>query len=201
MLNLKKKKFGLNALLRRFRANTKGVAAVEFAFIVPILITMSMGVSEVWFRYSASDQFTRYIFQVGDLLARETELETSDITLLHSRASTMMQEVETHQLIEINVASIGFKQSDGTPVTLWTRSVGGNVITFDPTEATGMALSSNAILRVEGRFQYRSPFALILPQLTSATRRAVYFKPRETRALAIDGNVAEQNTNWDDANE
>lgn len=60
--------------LRTFRRNSDGVAAIEFAFIAPILIIFVFGVFELGRAYSAHRRFMGAAYMIGDLVTREKQV-------------------------------------------------------------------------------------------------------------------------------
>ncbi len=184
-------------LLQRLAREKRGAAAVEFALLLPSLLALSFGMFEVYFRFVAEDQFNRYVNQTGDLIARSEQMFTADIKTHLDVAARIMVEVETHNLVELHVASIGFKK-DKTPVVLWKRSSTVDVLDVDPSEAAGIGLALETVMRIEAHYTYTSPFQYLMQQNPILKKKVVYYKPRVTRAIAIDGNVAETNTNWED---
>ena len=64
----------MSNLLRRFRRNTAGVAAVEFAFIAPLLMLMTFGTFEVTRALIMHQRFQKATAIIGDLVAREQQL-------------------------------------------------------------------------------------------------------------------------------
>lgn len=60
--------------LQRFRRDSDGVAAVEFALIAPILIIFLFGVFELGRAYSAHRRFLSATYMIGDLVTREKQV-------------------------------------------------------------------------------------------------------------------------------
>jgi hypothetical protein len=60
--------------LRRLWTNTKGVAAVEFAMLAPLLLMMTFGTIELSRALIIHKRFQRAASMVGDLVTRETQL-------------------------------------------------------------------------------------------------------------------------------
>jgi len=50
-----RRRFPILPLARRFRANTRGVTAIEFAIVAPILFIMLLGILEISFYFLAGD--------------------------------------------------------------------------------------------------------------------------------------------------
>ena len=184
--------------MRRFCLEKRGIAAVEFALLTPIIIFMGLGVSDLYFRFQAQDQFSRYVYQIGDYAAQNTELESDDLDDFLASAKNMMNELQTADIINLSLASIGYDKKD-KPVLLWTRSAGFEK--DDPSlslaESEGLGEHGETVLRLNASYIYKPPFAFLGRQETVNNIRSVYFRPRSTRAVAMDGNIAELAPNWE----
>ena len=186
----------LKRRLARFHADDRGVAATEFILLLPIMLVLSFGLAEVYVEHATEDQFLRYVHQTGDILAREPTLTTSEITAIRNTSDQMVKGFDSGRTVDIHVASIGFK-ADGTPVILWQRSAGASPITVNPTEVADMGLPTDTIIRVQAHMSYTSPFNFIWESTSRNITSVAYFRPRETRAIAMDGAVSEYDPNWD----
>jgi len=183
-------------LAGRLAADRRGVAATEFVLLLPILMVMSFGLAEVYLEHATEDQFLRYVHQSGDLIAREPTLTTASITTILDAADQMIEGYDPNRQIDIHVSSIGFK-ADGSPVLLWTRSAGGAQKVFGVEEVAGMGLPTDTVLRLEANMAYVSPFNFIWESASREISSVVYFRPRETRAISMDGAISETYPDWD----
>lgn len=179
-----------------FAADRRGVAATEFVLLLPMMLVMSFGLAEVYVQHATEDQFLRYVHQSGDLLAREPTLTTASITTILDAADQMIEGYDPNRKIDIHVSSIGFK-ADGSPILLWTRSAGGAQKIFGVEEVAGMGLPADTVLRLEANMEYTSPFNFVWESASRHISSVVYFRPRETRAISMDGAVSETDPNWD----
>ena len=64
---------------RRFRRDRKGVAAVEFALIVPLLLAMYLGTMEVSNGVSLNKRVARMASAVADLVAQQEDVSKTDL--------------------------------------------------------------------------------------------------------------------------
>ena len=87
----------------RLFSDRRGVAAAEFALIAPALLFLIMGVFEMSFRFRASEEATRYVHQVADIISRETELTQGDIQELYDASIFMMKPLDTTDDLDIDV--------------------------------------------------------------------------------------------------
>jgi Flp pilus assembly protein TadG len=186
----------LQALIRRFLRNRRGVAAMEFVLLLPVMMLLAFGLAEVYVDHATEDQFLRYVHQSGDILAREPTLTTASITSILNTADQMIKGFDANRTVDIQVSSIGFK-ADGTPVLLWTRAAGATAVTPDVSDVAGMGLPTDTVLRFEAHLHYTSPFNYVWASTARTLSSVAYFRPRETRAIAMDGAVSEYDPNWD----
>lgn len=183
-------------IFRRFARDRRGVAAMEFILLSPIMLTLAFGLAEVYVENATEDQFLHYVHQSGDLLAREPMLTTGSITTILNAADQMIVAYDPLKSIEINVSSVGFK-ADGTPVLLWTRSAGGATLAPSVADAAGLGLPADTVLRIAAKMTYSSPFNFIWTSSSRTRTSVAWFRPRETRAISMDGAVSEYDQNWD----
>lgn len=173
-------------LVRLFR-DRRGVAAAEFALIAPALIFLIMGVFEMSFRFRASEEATRYVHQVADLVSREISLSTDSIGEIYEASTFMMKPLETTDNLDLDVASIGFQGADADPDILW-RRVAGTPVSFALNESKGMGLEGESVIRVGVRYNYQSVLTELFGGGFMAIEKTAYARPRIERKVTIDGS-------------
>ena len=173
----------------RLVTDRRGLAAVEFALIAPVLIFLFMGVLEMSLRFRASEEASRYVHQVADLISRETSLTTTDLGEIYDAAVHMMQPLDTVDRLDFDAASVGFRSdAQTTPYVMW-RRVAGQEVPLQLDEVVGMGLAGETVVRVGIRYRYDSPLTTLFNGRTIAIERTAYARPRETRRVSMDGQV------------
>ena len=76
------------AWLVRFWRDRRGVSAVEFAFIAPVMVLMFFGVAELSSAMMAERRASDVASTLGDLVARCSGVNDADITDIFSAATT-----------------------------------------------------------------------------------------------------------------
>lgn len=173
--------------IRRLKKDRRGMAAVEFALLAPTLILVVVGVFELTLRFRASDEATRYVHEVADLVARQGTLGTSDVKDLYNASIFMMKPIDTTANLDMDVAAIGFtNNATKDPFLLWRRWSGAPIPPV-LSDASGLGDVNESVILVTINYRYTSPISTLLdgPKLT-LTRHA-YARPRETRLLTMDG--------------
>ena len=185
-----------SGLLRwRVYRDVSGLAALEFALLSPFLAVLIFGILELSLRFRAADEFHRFVQQTGDMLSREEELFSEDLDAVHAAAAQIMKPVSISGGLEMDVASIGFTP-DGTPELLWQRARGGPAAPFEASQASGLGRPGESVLRVSARFRYTTPLSDMLSLGALEMGHAVYYRPRVTRLIAIDGEVHDGGAEW-----
>jgi Flp pilus assembly protein TadG len=179
-------------ILRLF-SDRRGVAAAEFALIAPALIFLIMGVLEMSFRFRASEEATRYVHQVADIISRETELEQADLQELYDASIFMMKPLDTTDDLDLDIASVGFVGTDETPTILW-RRVAGTEVSFDLADTEGMGIEDESIIRVGVRYNYQSVLTELFGGGTMAIEKSAYARPRIERKVSLDGQTDDGGT-------
>ena len=172
---------------RLFR-DRRGVAAAEFALIAPALIFLVMGVLEMSFRFRATEETTRYVHQVADIVSRETDLEQADLQELFDASVFLMAPLDTTDDLDLDIASVGFEGADAEPTILW-RRVAGSEVTFDISETQGMGIEDESIIRVGVRYNYQSVLTELFGGGSIFIEKSAYARPRIERKVELDGQT------------
>ena len=174
--------------LPRLFSDRRGVAAAEFALIAPALIFLIMGVFEMSFRFRATEEATRYVHQIADLVSRETELKEEDLVELFGASVYMMKPLDTADNLDLDIVSIGFEGEDADPEILW-RRVAGTAVSFDLEESRGMGIEDESVIRVGIRYSYQSVLTDLFGGGLMTIEKSAYARPRIERKVSIDGRT------------
>jgi Flp pilus assembly protein TadG len=172
----------------RFASDRRGIAAAEFALIAPALIFLVMGVFEMSFRFRASEEATRYVHQVADLVSRESDISGDYIKEVFSAAEFMMKPLNPSENLDLDVSSVGFDGSTGDPSVYWRRVV-GTAVSFDPEEARTMGVDGESVIRVGVRYQYQSVLTELFGGSHMTLEKSAYARPRIDRKIEMDNKT------------
>ena len=117
--------------LCRFGASTAGVAAIEFAYLAPLLIIATFGTFEVARAVLMHKRFQRVSAMVGDLVAREQQIGTNqteastEMAGIFASAQQVMKPFSSSSL-KISVMSVRAKSDDPTKTKIeWSKGYQG----------------------------------------------------------------------------
>ncbi len=176
--------------IRSLARDRRGVAAAEFALIAPALIFLVMGVFEMSFRFRASEESTRYVHQVADLISRETSLTTAQLTEIYNASIHMMKPLDTNENLDVDVSSIAFIGDDADPQLYW-RRVAGTPLNYNIENSRGMGIKNETVIRVAIRYHYQSVLSNLFGGGVATMERVAYARPRVERVITLDGQATD----------
>jgi len=106
-----------------FLRQTRGVAAVEFALILPILLVLFLGSVELTNALTANRKVSQVASTVGDLVAQYRTLECATMTDIFKASSAIMTPYDDDGLV-ISVAGVEIDK-DGDAKVKWSRTNSG----------------------------------------------------------------------------
>ena len=124
----------------KLRRDTKGVVAVEFAAILPLMLTMFLGAVELSTGVAIDRKVTLTVRTVTDLVSQSSVVTNADVTnIMNAAAKVMMPYPDAPLKIKVSAVDIA---ADGSAKVAWSDSL--NTLK----RATGSAVSLPAALAV-----------------------------------------------------
>lgn len=162
--------------------NEKGVSAVEFALIAPVLVLIYFGCIELSLLMRADRRVTATASSLGDLTARLTSVSDQDMQEMYNAAVVMMQpySAEVARMRITSVVDTGDGQtkvswSDGFNIDAYTK--GANI-----TVPAGLVPSPGSVVVAEVEYDYQSKVGFVLD--TSRTvKDTFYLRPRRVTSI------------------
>lgn len=171
---------------RHFARSESGVSAIEFAFILPVMVIIFLGTVEVSNDVTAARRVAAVASIAGDLVAQEAVITDSDVTDVMGALDVVMQPLDP-AVTQVIISSV-VADADGTTYRVaWSdarnaapRAVGSIVGGSD--FPTGLITAFQDAIMVEVAYGYDPLFADFLPR-TDLTD-SFYLKPRRSLTVA-----------------
>jgi Flp pilus assembly protein TadG len=113
--------------LYRFRTDGTGVAAVEFALILPFLLILLIGMAETTTALNADRKVSQVASSAADLVAQTEAINKSEVLNIMKAADAIMDPYDGTTL-KVTIASVGF-DDEGNAEVLWSVDQDGNTPT------------------------------------------------------------------------
>lgn len=167
----------IRSLAARFLRDARGVAAVEFALVVPVLIICYIGLAEFCQAYMAQKRAVHTASQVADMVARAPTTSRLEIDAVMDVGSLIMLPFDEAPL-DLRVTSIT-RGTDGIARVDWSRGRGLDALTGVQTVPDGLIEIGETIIMGEAGYDYESPIDRFLPSPARFSGRH-YLRPRQT---------------------
>lgn len=202
-------KFTLKRPIASFARDRKGVAAVEFAYIAPLLILALFGTIEVSRAVLMHKKFQRVSAMIGDLVSREQTVGSAPGGALQAingmmlSAEQVMYPFSTNGL-RVKVNSLRAKSNDATQTrSEWTYDSKLNTAVSSCTNkampASGMINAGNTAIVVESTYVYAPLLKDLVPGFKSTLtwNDTITHSPRKASCVGFDGkNCGELCPGW-----
>ncbi len=165
-------------LLARLR-DRRGVAALEFALIAPIMILMFFGISELGQGLLAERRVSHATASLGDLAAQLPNIAQADADDMFAASADIMAPLNTTPL-KLRVSSVT-GNSKGLPKVDWSYGSGltkyADCATPPALPAGLVTAPGETVILSESQYQFTSPVGYILPSGITFNRSS-YLRPR-----------------------
>ncbi|HEY0598950.1 TadE/TadG family type IV pilus assembly protein [Brevundimonas sp.] len=164
------------SLIRRLTGDERGVSAIEFAMLAPVLIAFYMGMTEFCQGFMAQKRMGHVSAMVADLVAQEEEMTPAMIDDIFDIGGLIMKPFPTttlHQRVS-SVTSVA-----GVPTVDWSRAEGmtARAVGSTMTLPADLVAAGESVVVAEVTYDYDSAADYLMPGLTRFSH-VYYLRPR-----------------------
>ncbi len=170
---------------RRLIRDERGVSAVEFAMLLPLMITLYIGGVEVSSAIAVDRKVTLVARTLGDLVAQSTSVNANDMTNILNAASSVVQPY-SGSLIQVTVSRVDV---DGNSVAkvVWSKTKNGTARAPNSTVTLPPALNTanTSLIWAESQYAYTPTMGYVITG-TLQLRDQIYMRPRLSDTVACN---------------
>lgn len=162
--------------------NEKGISAVEFALIAPLMVLIYFGCIELSLLMRVDRRVTTTASSLGDLTARLVTVSDADMNELFDAAAVTMQPYSVLNA-SIRITSV-VDNGDGQTRVSWSDGYQMSAYAEDAviTVPEGLVTSPGSVIIAEVEFEYESPVGFVLDTSWTLTD-TFYLRPRRVTQI------------------
>ncbi|MDB5424807.1 MAG: pilus assembly protein TadE [Phenylobacterium sp.] len=174
-------------MLRRFGKDERGLAAMEFALIAPVMMLLYYGTAELTVAMMAEQRASHVASVVGDLAAQENTINTAKMNDIFAVGDAIMKPFATSSL-QLRVTDVK-ADAAGVPKVIWSRAQGMDQLGAGTASGfpSGLLAAGDAVIMAEVQYTYDSPIHKALPTALTFHEK-FYLRPRRSSEVAWDPN-------------
>jgi Flp pilus assembly protein TadG len=171
--------------LRRFRQDKRGVSAVEFAMLLPLMVTLYIGGVEVSSAIAVDRKVTLVARTLGDLVAQSTSVNAADMTNILNASSSVVQPYSS-TLIQVTVSRVDVDANSIAKV-VWSKTQNGTARPAGSTVTLPAALNtaSTSLIWAESQYAYTPAIGYVITG-TMTLKDQIYMRPRLSDTVACN---------------
>jgi Flp pilus assembly protein TadG len=172
-------------MIRRWTKDTRGIAAVEFALIAPVMVATLLGMIEANNIITSYSKSVSAAQTVSDLVSQSNTLTTTQVDSIVVGAQRVLDPlVSSITTLSVDVSSIAYDAS-GNPYQAWTYHWGKTSTPPAPTLAKGLGAANESVIVAALSYICTPLIAEIVPKATF--NQVAITRPRTTRKIAYNG--------------
>jgi Flp pilus assembly protein TadG len=186
-----------SSLARRFRGfagDENGVSAIEFAMLLPLMITLYLGGVEITQAVSADRKATLVAHTIGDLVAQVSSVTDADITNILNAGTAVLYPFNTANL-KMTVSSVMIDGTGRATVSWSKASSGATVRSGDVTASIPASLRQTcqaqqpcSLIWAESTYAYRPTLGYIITGTLNLSEK-IYLRPRLSSCVSYPPTV------------
>lgn len=167
---------------RRFAEDSRGVSAVEFALIVPLILLIFFAMIEVSQGVNANRKLTLTVRAMSDLIAQATSVTSTDVNNVFAAASSIMQPFPTTTL-KSKISAVNI-DSSGVAKIEWSKGSGtsarskGDVVTIP----AGLVIPGTQLIWSEAEYIFTPPTGYYITG-TITMKDQFFARPRQSNTV------------------
>lgn len=174
------------------RDDTRGVSAVEFAMIIPLMFLMFFGMLDVSNGFAVDRKVSQIAQGMADLASRYTTLAETDVSNFFIIADAMLTPYDKTQL-QATISQVYIDPASKTAKVVWSRgdvtkakgtvvSVPTDLITKD---VNGNYLPNQYLILGEANYTYVPTIGWVVPKGGLMLADSMYTRPRQTTCVVM----------------
>lgn len=162
----------------------RGVSAVEFALLAPLMIAFYFGLAEFCQGFMAQKRVGHIASVVADLVSQVDEIDAGEMADIFSVGDLVMRPFPSDPLRQ-RVSSVRMR-ANGRAEVVWSRGAGmaargaGSAVDLP----AGLLADGESLIMAEASYDYDSPVDYLLPALTRF-EQVYYLRPRRVDHISF----------------
>jgi Flp pilus assembly protein TadG len=174
---------------RCFVGDGSGSSVVEFALLLPLMLTMYFGSIQVTDAISADRQVTLVASTAAEITSQYSQVATSDVTSILTVAAAVMAPFSvTNANATVRLSSITV-DNNGNATVAWSRCLNGTARSGIVTSLipAGLLVANTSVIWGEATYSYRPTIGWGIVGTVPMSDQ-IFLRPRQSASVSLTGS-------------
>ena len=175
------------SLLKRFAKARSGIAAVEFAMLLPVMLTLFLGGIEVTQAIAINRKVTLTARALADLTSQYTAITNADMSNILNASSDIIAPYATASLQSV-VSELSI-DGQGNATVVWSETLNGTArsVGSSVTIPSGLVTPNSYLILGEASYTYNPAYGYVVTGTLTLSDH-IYMRPRQSTSIALTGS-------------
>ena len=177
----------LSRQLARLGGDQRGVSAVEFAMILPLMITLYLGAVEVSQGIGIDRKVTLTTRTIADLTSQVTSVTSSDMSSILNASAQVMMPYDSSKL-KTTVSQVKI-DANSTATIDWSCTLNGTKRSTGSAVSlpSALAIASSYLIWSEVAYSYKPTIGYVVTGTLNLSDQ-IYMRPRQSNNVTLSGS-------------
>jgi Flp pilus assembly protein TadG len=169
--------------IARLVGDRRGVSAVEFAMLLPLMMTLCFGSVEATQGIAASRKVTLTARALADLASQYTDITNAGMSNILAAGSAIIAPYAAANLQEV-VSEIAI-DSQGNATVVWSDTLNGTALTVGLAVSvpSSLAVPNSYLVLAQVQYSYNPTYGYVMTG-TLTLQDHIYMRPRQSSSIA-----------------
>ncbi len=174
---MKTPRLTLSQQVDRLGRDQDGASAVEFAMLLPLMLTLYLGAVEISQAVGIDRKVTLTSRTLADLASQVSSIDSSDMTKILNASSAVMSPYDAAKL-KVTVSEVTI-DANGSATIVWSCTLGGTAHSVGSTVALPAALNvaNTSLIWGEAAYSYKPAIGYVVTGTLNLSDQ-IYMRPR-----------------------
>jgi Flp pilus assembly protein TadG len=167
----------------RLAVDCRGISAVEFAMLMPVMLTLLLGSVEASQGIAADRKVELTAHTLADLASQYTAINNAEMSNILNAGSAVIAPYPVAPLKEV-VSEIAI-DSNGNATVVWSDTLNGTALTVGQSLSvpSSLATPNSYLILAQVQYGYDPTYGYVLTGTVNLTDQS-YVRPRESNSIA-----------------
>jgi len=175
--------FGVSRAAGRFAHDRRGISAVEFALLFPVMLTLYLGGVETSQGVAADRKVELIAHAIADLTSQYTNVTNADMSNILNAGAAIIAPYSAANL-QITVAEVSIDGS-GNATVAWSDTLNGTALAVGSsvTVSSSLAVPNTSLVLAQVKYNYNPTYGYVLTGSLKLSDQT-FMRPRDSASIS-----------------